>query len=68
MFVSSTVDRGFEILSGQTTHVKIGICWFSAKYAALRSKIKEKLARNQNNVSEWTFVSVSKRHKMHLLV
>jgi hypothetical protein len=68
MFVSSTVDRGFEILSGQTTHFIIGICWFSAKYVALRSKIKDKLARNQDNVSVWTFVSVSKRDEIHLLV
>jgi hypothetical protein len=50
----------------RTKHYKIGICWFSAKYAALRSKSKDWLAQNQNDVSwvEWhvylqTVVSVS---------
>ena len=32
---------------------KIGICCFSAKHAALRSKSKDWLARSQNNMSEW---------------
>ena len=36
---------------------KIGICCFSAKQAALRSKSKDGLARNQNNVSEWSDMS-----------
>jgi hypothetical protein len=36
---------------------KIGICWFSAKHAALRRKSKDWLARNQNNVSEWSDMS-----------
>ena len=31
---------------------KIGICCFSTKRAALRSKSKDWLARNQNNVSK----------------
>jgi len=41
------------------------MCCFSAKHAALRSKSKDWLARNQDNVSEWsdmcprTVVSVS---------
>ena len=50
----SVVDRGFEPQSGQTKDSKIGICYFSAKRAALRSKSKDWLARNQNNVSEWS--------------
>jgi hypothetical protein len=37
---------------GQTKDYKIGICCFSAKNVALRSKSKDGLARNQNNVSE----------------
>jgi hypothetical protein len=37
----------------QVKDYKIGICFFSAKHAALRSKSKDWLARNQNNVSEW---------------
>ena len=52
MLVSSVVDRGFEPRSGQTKDYKFGICCFSAKYAALRRKNKDWLARNQNNVSE----------------
>ena len=35
---SSAVDHGFEPWSGQTKDYKIGICSFSAKYAALRRK------------------------------
>jgi hypothetical protein len=46
--------RGFEPRSGQTKDYKIGICCVSAKYAALRSKSKDWLARNQKNVSEWS--------------
>ena len=38
--------------------VSIGICWFSAKHAALRSKSKDWLARNQDNVSEWCDMSI----------
>jgi hypothetical protein len=55
--VLALVDRRFEPLSDQTKHYKIGICCFSAKYAALRSKSKDWLARNQNNVSEWSDIS-----------
>jgi hypothetical protein len=39
--------------SGQTKDHKIGMCCFSAKHTALRSKSKDWLAWNQNNVSEW---------------
>jgi hypothetical protein len=49
----SAVDRRFEPRSGQTKDNKIGICCFSTKHAALRRKIKDWLARNQDNVSEW---------------
>ena len=58
MLASSTVDRGFEPLSGQTKDYKIGSCCFSAKYAALRRKSKDWLARNQDNVSEWGDMSI----------
>ena len=51
-------------------HYKISICCFSAKHAALRRKSKDWLARNQNNVSEWsdmstprTVFSVSQHYK-----
>ena len=53
MLASSTVDCGFKPRSSQTKDYKIGICCFSAWHAALQSKNKDWLARNQNNVSEW---------------
>ena len=53
VLASSAGDRGFDPRSGQTKDFKIGICCFSAKHAALRSKSKDWSARNQNNVSEW---------------
>ena len=57
ILVSSVVDRGFEPRSGQTKNYKIDICCLSAKHAALRRKSKNWLARNQNNVSEWSDMS-----------
>ena len=57
MLASSTVDRGFEPRSGQAKDYKIGIRCFSAKYTALRRKSKDWLARNQNNLSEWSDMS-----------
>ena len=57
VLASTVVDRGFEPRSGQTKDHKIGICCFSAKHAALMRKSKDWLARNQNNVSEWSDIS-----------
>ena len=57
VLASSAVDRGFEPQSGQAKDYKIGICCFSAKHAALRRKSNDWLARNQNNVSEWSDIS-----------
>ena len=57
MLASSAVDRGFQPRSGQTKDYKIGICCFSAKHTAVRRKSKKGLARNQNNVSEWSNMS-----------
>ena len=51
---SPRVDRGFEPQLGQTKDFKIDICCFSAERAALRSKSKDWLDRNQDNVSEWS--------------
>ena len=45
VLASSAVDRGFEPRSGQTKDYKI------------RRKNKDWLARNQNNVSEWSDIS-----------
>jgi hypothetical protein len=56
--VSNAVDRGFEPRSDQTKDYEIGICCFSAKNAALRRKSKDWLARNQENVSEWSDMSI----------
>ena len=54
----SEVDHGFEHLSGQTKDYKIGICCFSTKQAALKRKIKDWLARNQDSVSECGDMSI----------
>jgi hypothetical protein len=58
VIASSAVYRGFEPRSDQTKDYKIGICSFSAKHTALRRKSKDWLARNQNNVSEWSGMSI----------
>ena len=58
VLASSVVDHGFENLLGQTKDYEIGICCYSVKHVALRSKNKDYLARNQNNVSEWIDMSV----------
>jgi hypothetical protein len=57
VLASSTVDSGFEPRSSQTKDNTIGIDCFSAKNAALRRKSKDWLARNQNNLSEWSDMS-----------
>ena len=57
VLASSVVDRGFEPGSGQTKDYEIGMCCFSVKHAALRRKSKDLLARNQDNVSEWSDMS-----------
>ena len=57
VLASSAVDRGFEPRSGQTKDYKIGICCFSTKHTALRRKNKDWLARNQNDVSQWSHMS-----------
>ena len=59
VLASSSIDRGFEPWSGQTKDYKIGMCCFSAKYAGLWKKSKDWLARNQNNVPEWSDMSTS---------
>jgi hypothetical protein len=56
VLASSVVDRGFEFRLGHTKDYKIGICCFSTKQAALRSKRKDWLDRNQDNLSEWSYM------------
>ena len=58
VFASSAVDPAFEPQSGEIIDYAIGICWLSAKQAALRRKSKDWLARNQNNVFEWRDMSI----------
>jgi hypothetical protein len=57
MFFSRVVDCGLEPRSGQTKDYKIGICCFSANHAALSSKSKDWLARNQINLPECSDMS-----------
>ncbi len=60
MFTLSEVDRGFDSWSGKTQDYKIGICCYSTKQAALSSKSIDWFAQNQNNVSEWSYMSTSR--------
>ena len=53
----STVDRGFEAQSDQTKDYKIGMFCFSSKHAALRSKVNDYWAPDQDNMSEWSDMS-----------
>jgi hypothetical protein len=46
-----------RLLWFRTKDYTIGSWCFSAKHAALRSKSKDWLARNQDNVSEWGYMS-----------
>jgi hypothetical protein len=57
MLISSVIDRGFELRSGQTKDYRICDCCFSAKHTALRRKSKDWLALNQDNVSKWSNMS-----------
>ena len=45
--------------SGQTKDYEIGICCFSTKNSALRSRSKDWLDRNQDNVSKWSDMSMT---------
>ena len=59
VLASGAVDYGFEPWLGTTEEYEIGICCFSTKHVALRSKNKDWLAWNQNNVSKWSNMSIS---------
>jgi hypothetical protein len=58
ILASNAVDCGFEPRSGHTKVYKIGICCFSAKHAALRRNSKDRLAWNQDNVSQLDDMSI----------
>ena len=56
LLTSNAVDRGFE--PDQVKPKTIKLFFVTAKYAALRRKSKDWLARNQDNVSEWGDMSI----------
>jgi hypothetical protein len=60
VLASSAVDRGFEHWSGQTKDYNIGICFFTAKYAALKRRTVW-LGIRIMSVSEWNDVSTRGR-------
>ena len=66
VFASSEVDRGFEPQSGQPKVYAIGSCCFSAEHTALRGKNKDWLARNQNNVSKWSDISIRYKYTIKI--
>jgi hypothetical protein len=60
VFTSSAIDHGFEPWSGKTKDYKIGICFYTAKHTALRSKSKDWLARIQNQFFPLVLVAILK--------
>jgi hypothetical protein len=58
ILTSNAVDCGFEPRSGHTKVYKIGICCFSAKHTALRRNSTDRLAWNQDNVSQLDDMSI----------
>ena len=68
MLAFSALGRGFKPRSSQIKDKTIGICCFSAKHAALKGKIKDWLAQNQDNVSEWGDMSVCRRFFSNLAI
>ena len=54
VLASSAVDRGFDSRSGQAKDYQLVFVTYNAKHAELRRKSKDWLARNQDNVSEWS--------------
>ena len=57
VLTSSGVDHGIEPLLSPTRDYKIGIYCFSPMQATLRSKSKDRLSWNQDNVYEWNDMS-----------
>ena len=47
-----------KVTPGQTKDYNIGICCFFAKHTTLRTKSKDWLAWNQDNLSEWGDMSI----------
>ena len=57
VLTSSRVDFWFDPRSCQPKNYTIGMCCFSSKHASLRRMSKAWLARNQDNVIEWSDMS-----------
>jgi hypothetical protein len=57
---SSAVDRRFKFRSGEPKTVILVYFCFSAKHTALSRKKNDWLARNQDNVFEWGYMSIRK--------
>ena len=57
MLALSVVDHGFELRDQIKPKTEFGFCCFLAKHTALRSKSKNWLARNRDNVFEWSDMS-----------
>jgi len=57
VLASSTVDRRFEPQSDKTKDYAIGMFCFSSKHVALRSKVNDCWAPDQDNMSEWSDMS-----------
>ena len=55
MLMQSVIDCGFKPRYGQIKD--FGSCCFSANHAAFRSKSKDRLVQNQDNVSKWRNMS-----------
>jgi hypothetical protein len=51
----------YEHQSNQTKDYKIGMFCYSSKHAALRSKVNDCWAPDQDNMSEWSVMSVRER-------
>ena len=60
VFALSVVYCEFNSWPNPTKENKIGICCSSAKQASLRRKSKDMLARNQDDVSEWSNMFTSR--------
>jgi hypothetical protein len=58
MLASSEAHCGFESRSDQTKNIKLILVDSSRKHTSLRRKIKDWLARNQDNVTEWGDMSI----------
>jgi hypothetical protein len=58
VLASSAVARGFESRSGQTKDYQLLFVAYNAKQAELRRKSKDWLARNPDNVSKWSDMSI----------